>query len=160
MQPWQLSSSSSLAITAQLHQQLLQLSCTSSAAICSNSSPDSLAAMQPCSLAALQPCSRAAVQPCSRAALQPCGLATQQPCSATLQPQATACSFTPLCSCSPNEKPQNLRCQLQLQQRKCPATDQKPEHPSKNEALQLHVPLQHEQTYRHDQQCLAMLHLV
>ena len=79
VQLWQLSSSSSLAITAQLHQQR------------SNLQPYQL--RQPCSRAALQPCSHAALQPCSHAALQPCSL---QPCSlAAMQ----LCSFAaPMCS--------------------------------------------------------------
>jgi len=87
VQLWQLSSSSSLAITAQLHQQR------------SNSSSDSLAAMQPYSRAAMQPCSRAA-------------LSAVQPCSTNLQPgspKQQPCSFTALRSCGPNEKPQDLR---------------------------------------------------
>ena len=86
VQLWQLSSSSSLAFTAQLHQQrsiLQQFQLRQ---------PCSLAAVQPCSrlLAALQPCSLAALQPCSLAALQPCSLAAVQHQSAAWQPQATA----------------------------------------------------------------------
>ena len=66
----QLSSSSSLAITAQLHQQQ-QLSYYSSAAPAAQQcAATSLAALQPCSLAALQPCSRATTQLCSLAAVQ------------------------------------------------------------------------------------------
>jgi len=64
VQLWQLSSSSSLAITAQLHQQRSNL--------------QQFQLRQPCSLAAVQPCSRAALQPCSRVALQPCSLAALQ----------------------------------------------------------------------------------
>ena len=63
-QLFQLSSSSSLAITAQLHQQR-----------------SNVQQYQPCSLAAVQPCSLAAVQPCSLAALQLCNLPAMQPCS-------------------------------------------------------------------------------
>ncbi len=85
VQLWQLSSSSSLAITAQLHQQRSNLQ------QCQLRQPCSLAALQPCSLAALQPCSRAAWQPCSLAALQPGSLAALQPCSrAALQPCSRA----------------------------------------------------------------------
>ena len=69
------SSSSSLAITAQLHQQ------RSNVQQYQLRQPCSLAAWQPCSHAALQPCSFAALQPCSRAALQPCSRAALQPCS-------------------------------------------------------------------------------
>jgi len=130
--------------------QLWQLSCTSSAAICSNSSSDSLAALQPCSRAALQPCSHAAMQPCSRAGhaalqscslavLQPCSLSALQPvslCSTTLQPGSLRqqhCSLRALRFCSHNEKP-HLRYQ---QQPYSPATNKKPQCPSIKEALQL-----------------------
>ncbi len=68
MQPWQLSSSSSLAVTAQLHQQRSNLQ----------------------QFQLRQPCSHAAVQPCSHAALQPCSLTALQRQSAAWQPQATA----------------------------------------------------------------------
>ncbi len=71
---------------------MLQLSCTSNAAISAQT------AMQPCSLAALQSCSHAAMQPwqpCSHTALQPCSHAALQPCShAALQ----SCSHAALCS--------------------------------------------------------------
>ncbi len=70
MQLWQLSSSSSLAITAitaQLHQQRSNL--------------QQFQLRQPCSHAAVQPCSHAALQPCSLAACQPCSLSALQPVS-------------------------------------------------------------------------------
>ncbi len=104
MQPFQLfsCSSSSLAITAQLHQQG------------SNLSSDSLAALQPCSHAAVQPCSLAA--PGNHpAALTPYGLAipTKNPASTpqisttasqpSHQPKAQDTNILPkkkLCSCS------------------------------------------------------------
>ncbi len=140
VQLWQLSSSSSLAITAQLHQQrsnlqqcqlrqpcsLAALQPCSLAALqpCSLAAlqPGSLAAWQPCSLAALQPCSLAALQPCSLAAVRPCGLAALRPCSLAAvhmcstylqpgSPKQPPCSFTALRSRHPNEKPQHLRCQ-------------------------------------------------
>jgi len=136
MQPFQLFSG--IAAIAGAAMQLGQLSCTSSAATCSNSSSDSHAALQLCSRAAVQPCSRAAVQPCSLAAMQPCSHAALQPCSlAAMQPcspRQQPCSFTPFWSCGPNEKPQNLRYQ---QQPYSPATNQKPQRPSRKEALQL-----------------------
>ena len=161
MQPFQLFSG--IAAIAGAAMQLGQLSCTSSAATCSNSSSDShaalqlcsraavqpcsraavqpcsLAAMQPCSHTAVQPCSHAALQPCSHAALQPCSLAALQPCTTNLQPgspRQQPCSFTPFWSCGPNEKPQNLRYQ---QQPYSPATNQKPQRPSRKEALQLQL---------------------
>jgi len=100
VQPWQLSSSSSLAVTAQLHQQRSNLQQFQLRQPCSLAAwqPCSHAVVQPCSLAALQSCSLAALQPSSRAALQPCSLAAVQPCSLTAlqhqsaawQPQATA----------------------------------------------------------------------
>jgi len=106
VQLWQLSSSSSLAITAQLHQQRSNLQQFELRQPCSLAAmqPCSRAALQPCSLAALQPCSRAALQPCSRAAVQPCSRAASQPCSTTLQPgspRQQPCSFTALLSCGP-----------------------------------------------------------
>jgi len=85
VQLWQLSSSSSLVVTAQQHQQHSQVQQYQLRQPCSPN-------QQPCSRAALQPCSRAApintlaaVQPCSHAALQPCSLAAMQPCSTKLQ---------------------------------------------------------------------------
>ena len=99
--------------------------------------PCGLAAFQPCGRAALQPCSRAAVQPCSCAAVQPCSRAAVQPCSTSLQPGSPGqqpCSFAALWSCGPNEKLQNLRYQ---QQSYSQATDQKPQRPSRKQALQL-----------------------
>jgi len=83
VQLWQLSSSSSLAITAQLHQQ--------------HSNLQQFQLRQPCSLAAVQPCSLAAVQPCSLAAVQPnspaariCSLAAPGNSPAALQPYGLA----------------------------------------------------------------------
>jgi len=77
VQLWQLSGSSSLAITAQLHQHRSNFQQSQLRQPCSRAAlqPCSLAALQPCSLAALQPCRLTALQPCSRAALQPCSLA-------------------------------------------------------------------------------------
>jgi len=94
MQPFQLfsCSGSGIAAMAGAEVQLWQLSCTSSAAMCSNSSSDSLAAMQPYSRAAMQPCSLAAVQPCqpySPAALI-CSLAAPSNSPAASQPYGLA----------------------------------------------------------------------
>ncbi len=135
VQLWQLSSSSSLAITAQLHQQRSNL--------------QQFQLRQPCSLAPLQPCSLAALQPCSRAALQPCSLTALQHHSAAWQPQATALQLYSLAVLRSNEKPQNLRYQ---QQPYSPATNQKSQCPARKEALQLqaHVTCLY-YMYRHHQ---------
>jgi hypothetical protein len=71
-QLWQLSSSSSLAITAQLHQQRSNL--------------QQFQLRQPCSRVALQPCSLAAVQPCSPRQ-QPCSFTALRSCSPNEKPQ-------------------------------------------------------------------------
>ncbi len=80
------SSSSSLAITAQLHQQ--------------RSNVQQYQLRQPCSLAALQPCSLAAMQPCSLAALQPCSLAAMQRAALQLCSKLGAADAVRLTDCS------------------------------------------------------------
>jgi len=136
VQLWQLSSSSSLAITAQLHQQRSNLQ------QCQLRQPCSLAALQPCSRAALQPCSRAALRPCGQAALRPCGLAALQLytcaapiCSlaapsnrpAALQPYGLA---IPMKSLNTSDANNSLTAQPPTKSLKC-------QRPSRKEALRL-----------------------
>jgi len=128
VQLWQLSSSSSLAITAQRHQQrsILQQ--------CQLRQACSLAALQPCSLAALQPCSHAALQPCSCAAVQLytcaapiCSLAAPSNRPAALQPYGLA---IPMKSLNTSDTNNSLTAQP-------PTKSPKYQRPSRKEALQL-----------------------
>jgi len=89
--------------------------------------------VQPCSRAAMQPCSHAALQPCS---LQPCSLAAMQLCSFAAPMCSLAAPGNSPAASQPYslEKPRNLRHQ---QQPYSPATNQKPQCPSRIVALQL-----------------------